>query len=166
MKPLTAKQIHSFLTEHNISVKPKASSRLMRLIGFLLALTCINKKFMTTHWTIIHKTLYFPSNVAEFDVDKDSHLEAFHVLFAHEFVHVRQREKWGILWQVSYLLFPLPFLLAWFRWRWEREAYLVNIIHGRDIDDVVTRLWNYGWPWPKTRMRAWFVEALAKHNNP
>ena len=71
-----------------------------------------------------------------------------------------------LLW-FSYLLMPLPFGLAWFRFRWEREAYLIQIAHAQDREREITRvvdtLWyGYGRPWPRRWMRRWFDQ----HSDP
>ena len=124
----------------------------MRLIGALLRAVG-NDRFMECYWTTLARTIYFPRGVT----DPLEHREALE----HELVHVRQWERWGVYLWLTYLFLPLPFGLAWFRWRWEREAYLVQIANARDpqceIERVVAVLWaGYGWPWPKPWMRRWF----------
>ena len=59
-----------------------------------------------------------------------------------------------MLWQVAYLLLPLPIGLAWFRWASERRAYLVQLRAGASVDATVETLWSrYGWCWPRPWMR-------------
>jgi hypothetical protein len=79
-------------------------------------------------------------------------------------VHIEQARRWPVFWQLSYLLLPLPFGFAWFRWHWEREAYLVDLRAGRlTVDEVVETLWsNYAWTWPKPWMRRWFERELGR----
>ena len=85
---------------------------------------------------------------------------------AHECAHVRQYQRCGLgsawlgipLFLLLYLLAPLPLGLAWWRYRWEREAFgaeqdarralglplrqnVEALLHGR----------AYGWAWPKWR---------------
>ena len=123
----------------------RALAPALRLIG--------NRAFMDHYWTTIGRTIYMPVGVED-PYDHPGVVE-------HELVHVQQYERWGILFMISYLLLPLPAGLAWFRWRWEREAYMVQIRNAADkeseIERVIGSLWSgYGWPWPRGRMRAWF----------
>lgn len=80
---------------------------------------------------------------------------------AHELVHVDQQAKLGVLlFTALYLFAPLPVGIAYFRWKFEREAYLVNIRLGAmtpvTAADVLWR--GYGWPWPKGAMARWFYD--------
>lgn len=78
----------------------------------------------------------------------------------HEAVHIVQQERLGF-----WLFLALYILSPYHRWTFEREAYLVNITLGEySIDDVVDILWRgYFYPWPRSWMRAWFLEnTIAK----
>ena len=86
-------------------------------------------------------------------------------ILEHELVHVEQWKKWGIILWITYLFLPVPFGFAWFRWRWEREAYLVQIRSSsnceKKINQIVNSLWyGYGWTWPKSWMRQWFLNKI------
>jgi hypothetical protein len=94
----------------------------------------------------------------------------------HELRHVKQCARCGFgnpivglpLFTILYLLLPLPIGLAYFRWRFEREAYAhgINVRikiepHRRQdkIDSAVKQLTTglYGWTWPfKKTVRAYF----------
>jgi len=145
------------LSERRAVLAPKASSRLMRVCGALLwALG--NRSFVERYWTTIGRTIYYPTCVGD--------PLAHPIVLEHELVHVRQWERWGVLLWVSYLLLPLPVGLCWFRFRWEREAYLVELHHAvdreREIDRIVDALWfGYAFPWPRSWMRRWFRAALS-----
>lgn len=89
----------------------KEDSKLMRSIGFILK--PFNKDFMTRYTTTIGHTIYSPTG----KVDP--------ILLAHELVHVRQWQKWGLWFSFSYL-FVLPFGIT-MRGYWERQAYEVTI---------------------------------------
>jgi hypothetical protein len=159
---LTPDEIRERLRHHGAEVKPKSSSWVMRFCGWFLAIRWlwlwqINPDFMTRYWTVVWKNVYYPSD-EDFDLANDEHVKAHASTFAHEFIHFDQRKKWGILWALSYLLFPVPFFFAWWRWRWEREAYCVNRRNGRSIEDCVNALHKYGKPWPRPWMRRWFEE--------
>ena len=146
--------------EVSFVVKSKADSRLMRAIGWLLGIFG-NKRFMTNFWTTLGtSTIWAPTSVT---IGPDT-LRDHSVAIRHELVHIQQARRWPVIWQLAYLLLPLPFGLAWFRWRWEREAYLVNLKAGvMSIEDVVNTLWNnYGWCWPKRWMRSWLSAEMKR----
>jgi hypothetical protein len=100
----------------------------------------------------------------------------------HELIHVKQCAKFGLgnaivglpLFTLFYLLLPLPIGLAYFRWRFEREAYVhgINVRvsiepHRRQdkIDGAVEQLTSglYGWTWPfKRTVRAFFEKNVGQ----
>ena len=137
---------------------PKRGSRLMRLLALLLYGIGV-RGLSERYWTTIARTIYYPTSVH----DPFAHP----LVLEHELVHVRQWQRWGVLFWLSYLLLPLPFGLAWFRFRWEREAYLVQLEHAADRELEITRivdaLWSgYAWPWPRAWMRRWFERATTR----
>lgn len=136
-----------------VRVRHKSESWLMRALGFILGAW-----FMERAWTTVGgRTIWAPSSAR---LDR---LVAYEVALLHELVHIRQARHWPLVFQVSYLLLPVPFLFAWCRWRWEREAYLLNIRHGtHSVEEVVGLLWSkYGWCWPKPLMRRWLMRRSA-----
>ncbi len=145
------------LAQQGVRLAPKAGSRLMRASA--LALRALgNRAFMQRYWTTIGRTIYYPECVTD--------PLAYPVVLEHELVHVRQWRRFGVLMWLSYLLLPLPIGLCWFRFRWEREAYLVELAHaddrGAEITRIVDALWfGYGFPWPRRWMRRWFERASA-----
>jgi len=153
---MTQIEVERLLYEHKARLRPKEGSRLMKVIaGFLRIFG--NKRFMESYWTTLFSTIYYPTRVK----DPYGHI----AIIEHECVHVSQWRKWNILFTLSYLFLPLPIGLAWFRWRWEREAYLVNLRHVTNkeaaIEHIVDNLWHeYLWTWPKKRMRKWFKEHV------
>lgn len=129
----------------------RAAAVLLRGIG--------NREFHQRYWTTLGRTVYYPTSVH----DPLAHPD----ILDHELVHVRQWQRFGPLLWLSYALVPLPFGLAWFRFRWEREAYLVQIERAadreREIERVVQTLWSgYGWPWPRPWMRRWFERNAGR----
>ncbi|MGM3253346.1 hypothetical protein ACS22W_26300, partial [Escherichia coli] len=75
-----------------------------------------------------------------------------------------------------YLLVPLPLGLAWFRMRWEREAYAESVraawellgpayVRRPDYRAHLVRVFcsgAYGWMWPfPTSIERWFDALLA-----
>ena len=105
---------------------------------------------LRSYWLTIGNTIYYPDSV-ENPTDE-------HALIRHELVHVQQYEKYGtLLFIFLYLFVPLPIGFAYFRWYFEREAYLVNIKAGDlTIPQVVRMLDGYWKPWPKKWMTTWF----------
>jgi hypothetical protein len=145
------------LAQQRVRLVRKADSRLMQACAVLLR-PIGNHVFMQHYWTTIGRTIYYPACVAD--------PLAHPIVLEHELVHVRQWQRWGVLMWLSYLLLPVPFGLCWFRFRWEREAYLVELAHApdreREITRIVDALWyGYGFPWPRRWMRRWFERATA-----
>jgi hypothetical protein len=151
-------ELESLVRARGVRFLPKPASRLMRFAAQLLRLLG-NRRFLEDYWTTIGRTVFHPASVE----DPYDHPR----VIAHELVHVRQWERFGLFLWLSYLLLPLPFGLAWFRWRWEREAYLADLRQGRasgeQVDRVVESLWSgYGWPWPRRWMKRWFARRLSE----
>ena len=142
--------------EEDIELVSKENSLIMRLIGFFYP------AFMKSLWTTIGDKIYYPTSVK-------SPLSARHfTTIKHEVVHVKQFKKYGVgLFLFLYLLCPLPFLFSYFRWKFEREAYLhANIKNEKDVDRVVDILGKYYlYPWPTKWMRKWFLEELESRKN-
>jgi hypothetical protein len=140
------------LRRERVRLLPKHESLAMRAAALLLRGFGM-RGFLTHYWTTVGRTIYYPSCVS----DPRAHPD----VIEHELVHVAQWGRWGLWLWISYLLLPLPFGLSWFRWRWEREAFLAQVANARDrpreIERVVEALWRgYGWPWPRPLMRRWF----------
>ena len=123
-----------------VRCKKKVDSAVWRFIGWLAP------SLLTDYYTTIGKTIWMP---------KGQNVVPPRVL-AHEMVHVKQWEKWGPLFLIAYLFLPVPFGFAYCRWRFEREAYLLDIKAGLPIDAAVSVLRQYGRPWPARWMRKWF----------
>ena len=132
-------------------LKPRSSFWLTRFLNWFGG-----NNYITT----IGDTVYYPDHI-KFDVNS----KYFQQLLDHELVHVKQYEKYGVLgFLLLYALIPFPVLFSYFRWKFEREAYMIDIKNGRlTIEEVVDILW-YGYviPWPKPCMRKWLKNAVAK----
>ena len=140
----------------NVKLIKSEDAKLMRFFAVLLALIG-NDRFLRSFWCTIGRKIYYPQCVT----DPWKHV----TIIEHELVHVQQWIKWRLLFAISYLLLPLPFGLAWCRWRFEREAYLINIRASSnphaEVAWVVESLWSkYGWTWPKPLMRKWFMKQI------
>lgn len=98
----------------------------------------------------------------------------------HEHVHVKQARALGLgsavaglpLFFLLYVVLPLPIGLAYFRWRFERVAYVVGINvkvgyrpkdRAHEIDNAVRQMTSgkYGWTWPfKKSVRSYFEKHV------
>lgn len=87
-----------------VRVVEKESSRLMKVIGWFLYVTCINKDFFD-YITTIHWVIYWPKDLPIGDS------EAFRIL-NHELKHVHQYKTYGILYDFAYMLWPILSPLA------------------------------------------------------
>ena len=121
--------------------------------------------------TTIGQTVYV---TADWD---DRAAEQRYVTMRHELVHMRQFRRYTLPGMAFlYLLVPLPLGLAWFRARFEKEAYAESIrawaeVFGPayprrpEIREHVLRQFtsgSYGWMWPFPRaFDRWFDEAMA-----
>ena len=142
--------------EEDVCFVKKSDSALMKFIGFFYP------AFMTNLWTTIGDTIYYPVDV------KSPLAIKYYPIVRHEVVHIKQFKKYGLpLFLFLYLLFPLPCFFSYFRWKFEREAYLhANIKTERDVDKVVDILAKYYfYPWPKKWMRKWFITELERRGN-
>jgi hypothetical protein len=139
-----------------VKLKPRSSHWFMRLL---------NKFGGGTNWTTLGDTIYYP------DAIEDPHL--FPEFIEHEKVHLQQYKKYGTFgFLFLYALVPLPFVFAYFRWRFEREAYLVQakmyIAEKRGdaelfANEVSRTLWNYYFfTWPPSLMKGWLLKKLSE----
>jgi hypothetical protein len=118
------------------------------------------------YWITIWDTTYYPETTAKTAVERVmTDPMRNKKIVKHEGKHYLQWDKYGVFFPLLYLFLPLPFLFAYFRWMFEREAYLVDILEfDVPVDIVVNALWyGYVFTWPPCLMRSWFnkrVEAL------
>ena len=94
-----------------------------------------------------------------------------YVILKHMTVHVKQCATLGmgetsigvIPYLLLYLFVPLPILFSWFRFKFERDAFIVEHKFALkcgwtpNIEDYVQAL---KWAWPEAKVRAWFKAAL------
>lgn len=150
----------------------KADSRFMWLLSkILLVLTFGSQKsFMSDYTTVIRYTVYTPEAWDLWPVySKES-------LLRHERIHMRQSDKYTFpLYMVLYLLVPFPLGLAYYRAKFEKEAYtetmrLAYVRHGQSILYSETyrqhflkqfTTGRYGWMWPFLKpMDDWYWKAV------
>lgn len=157
-------------------VVKKSDSLLMKVInGFLLVLTFWQlKKFMTDFITTVGETVYVPD-------DWNTQTEVGRmIVLRHERIHMRQKKKYGMfLFSFLYLFVPLPGVFAYYRQKFEREAYeesmwaLVELVpNGLDIlatysfREAMIRHFTsseYFWMWAKSEdIGDWYDETHKK----
>lgn len=128
------------------------------------------KNLLKNYTTTVATTIYFPVGwKAENANDSD------YVTLCHELKHVEQYRTLGfgcatlgfIIFLILYLLLPLPIGLAWFRYSFERAAYLESYDAAKrlgfqpKIDYYVKLLTgpDYFWAWPfKFLVKRWFMK--------
>lgn len=153
---------------------PKSESGFMKAINaFLLAATFGQlNRFMTSYITTIGHTVYTPSGWDQMEeVSKV-------VVLRHERVHMRQQRRYGrLLFSFLYLLPFFPLFLAYWRRKFEMEAYEESMraeveLRGTAVvfssqyrDWMVSQFVGpqYGWMWPfKGAVTRWCMDTVEK----
>ncbi len=153
----------------------KGDSRLMGAVDVFLKVVTLwrMKAFLTGFITTVGYTVYVPAAIWG---DQDP----FDMLctLRHERVHMRQRRKYGMaLFTFLYLLFPLPAGFAYFRMKFEREAYAESLMAaaelGQSPEVVLGDSWknmivtsftgpSYMWMWPfRKTIENWYDQAAS-----
>ena len=135
----------------------KAMDRALRIVSFGKITTFMQRT------TTLGKVIAFPAGT---DFEDPSAWEL--LTLKHEGSgHVSQFARFGIVGMaLLYLLVPLPIGLAYFRYRFEREAFVheINYAHSHglkiDVVSIVNSLSGpgYFWAWPKAWVWKWFVK--------
>ena len=150
----------------------KHESRLHRAIDIGLRIVTVGRmrEYLDSYQTTIRKTVYVTRDWDDWSADER------YVTLRHEAVHLRQFRRWTLpVMALLYLFVPLPIGLAYFRARFEWEAYAETIrvtdeVFGRDAarglrDHVVSQFTgpSYGWMWPfRRRVERWYDRELAR----
>ena len=155
-------------------VKAKVNSKLMLLINrFLLILTFGGMKtFMTTYTTTMGNTVYVPSQWALWTEQSKVRI------LRHERIHMRQAKKYTrLLFSFLYLFVPLPIGYAYFRAKFEMEAYEETIraafeqggVKAVEDSEFRAHIINqftgpaYLWMMPdRVKMFSWYTKTVAK----
>jgi hypothetical protein len=141
-------------------------------VGLMIVTFGGMRSYLEDYQTTIGRTIYLSS-----DWDERDPRERYCTL-RHEAVHLRQFRRYTLPGMaLLYLLFPLPLGLAWFRARFEREAYEESIracaeVFGPDApararyrQHVIAQFTGpaYGWMWPFRRaLERWYDGVLAR----
>lgn len=141
-------------------------------VGLRVITLGAQRHYMTRYHTVIGDTLYVPEAWSTMtDVARV-------ILLRHERVHLRQRRCYGMLpFALLYLLPFFPLGLAWFRARFEWEAYRETLRATAELrglpalddpllrSEIVRRFvsGDYGWMWPFPRtVQRWYDQAVAE----
>lgn len=154
----------------------KEDSWLMRFLAWFLRYLTLGRQrtFQTAYITTIGCKVYVPADWRTLsDIAKT-------IVLRHERVHMRQRRRYGmVLFSFLYLLFPLPGGLAYFRAKFEMEAYEETIrstvelypngaalvlkpeAKKQMIENFIGP--GYFWMWPfRARIERWYDATVSK----
>jgi len=152
----------------------KKNSSLMKVINFVLKLITFGKMktFMTNFVTTIGKKIYLPLEWENYSLDIKMEI------LRHERIHLRQTKKYGnFLFSVLYLFFPFPIGMAYFRKKFEQEAYEESLrtiyqIHGKNalksvhLKERIISFFidhHYFWMWPfRKSLDVWYDEVVER----
>lgn len=159
---------------HDFEIRKKADSKLMKTINVLLLIISFGqaKDFMTKFSTTLGNKIYVNDSWDQMSA------ESRMILLRHERVHMRQAKKYGrFLFSFLYLFVFLPVGLAYFRAKFEKEAYEESIkaeIELRGTDRVKTPEYQnwlasqflgagylYSWPF-KNHIHGWVRKTIDK----
>lgn len=155
-----------------VTSKDQTHPTLWRAIDILLKIITFggNKRFLTHFTTTLGKTVYYPVGWKIENAGRGSA-----VTLRHERKHILQFLKYGlgnatlgtIIMGFLYLFIPFPVFFAWFRYKFEREAYVesyttkLTLGLPAKVDSYIEYLTgaDYFWAWIfKRQVKAWFLE--------
>lgn len=151
----------------------KKDSTLMKVIDVCLKIITLGRmnKFMTGFITTLGQKVYVT------DFWKQGSLIGQVEILRHERVHMRQARRYGrFLFSFLYLMVPLPAGIAYFRKKFEQEAYEESmralheylgegafVHHNREA--IITQFIsaNYFWMWPfRKNVEEWYDATTKK----
>jgi hypothetical protein len=151
----------------------KDRSRLHRAIHYTLIGVTFGRmrNYLDSFQTTIGKTVYVTSDWDDWTPDRR------YVTLRHEAVHLRQFRKLTLpVMALLYVLLPLPMGLAYFRARFEKEAYAETIRAAAEVygceyarsrehrNYVIDQFCgaSYGWMWPfRGSLERWYDQIAA-----
>jgi hypothetical protein len=150
----------------------KRDSSLMKVIDLFLKVITFWKMrdFMRTFTTTIGCTVYVPSSWPMRPPKSRM------IILRHERIHMRQRKRLWLWYSLSYLLLPVPALWAYFRMKYEMEAYeeslraVVEYYGTPSLTPVLKEKYvayftgpSYFWTWPwRKRVERWYDGVIAR----
>ena len=146
---------------------PKEESPLMKFIYNITLMRFWNKQFMSRFITVMFGKVYMPKQYIGSHASID--------ILRHELVHLRDMKKYPVLFELTYILFPLPTVFT-LRAFWEYRGYCESIraindrygyVPVKTIEFFVEQFTgpSYLWmcPFPKF-VRGKFLEFANKNN--
>lgn len=136
------------------SLRYKDESPSQRLVAALV--WPFNRRYLQDYTTVLFGRVYLPSRRWRAAVGE----AAIYEILSHEAVHLRDARCFPLVFELSYLLLPLPALLtapAGWEWRGYRASMRARLELGLPVDDgwieaVVQRFvgadYLYMWPFP------------------
>jgi len=157
----------------DFEILPKNKSVLMKTIDVALKIITFGqmKNFMTGFITTIGNKVYVP------DVWDNNTLTSKAEIIRHERIHMRQAKRYGrFLFSLLYLALPLPTVFAYFRKKFEQEAYEESLkalyeYHGESVFTPRLKNFfishfvsaNYFWMWPfQKNLESWYDGVVSK----
>lgn len=154
-------------------LKSKSSSTFMKLLhwGLLIITFGQMKTFMTRFTTTVGYTIYTPAAWEGWS-EKVKML-----ILRHERVHMAQRKRLGWRFGVAYLFLPFPVVWAYYRMKYEMEAYEVTVrakweYFGRrgftsEAREAMIKRFTgpqYFWTWPwRKRVEKWYDDMVSRY---
>lgn len=179
ISPLSKLLLEIMVEFRDFKVMKKSDSLLMKAIDIILFFVTFGgmKKFMLSYTTTLGYSVYVCDSW-----DSISEISKM-IILRHERVHMKQREKYGILFPFLYLVPFFPIFFANWRTKFEMEAYEESMraeaeLNG--IDSILTENYknsiisqftgpNYGWMWfSKKRIEDWYsltLESIKSSGN-
>lgn len=160
----------------NLELVSKEDSTFMRILD---KLSFWNPHFMKV-WTALPffglRKIYYPAGMSR------EAAESRTMVIAHERRHFQQadgpftrvpivRGLWNIRWHFAYLFLPIPIGLAYFRMKWEVEAFATGYLAGgsrlsvKEYAEWVARNLSgrkYFWAWPHADVVKRFQKRLKE----
>lgn len=162
------------ITQRGIRVVRKSDSTFMKVLSVILLIVSFGtqRRFMTDYTTTIGRTIYLPSNWLRYSQNTRS------AIIGHELVHVNQMKRYTTVgFALLYLFIPIPILLAYFRMKFEKEAYEETlksyyeyygeefIRRGEIKKQIVSQFTTgaYLWMWPfRKSIETWYDSVVDK----
>lgn len=103
----------------NFEVLIKEHSTWMKIVYAVTLMRFWNRYFMEVYVTIMFGKVYMPQRFIGTQIGYE--------ILRHEYVHLCDSRRWPILFELSYLFFPLPLVFT-MRAYWEYRAYCESLI--------------------------------------
>lgn len=153
-------------------ITKKRHSKLMKFFDASLKVMSLGQmtNFMSYFITTVGTTVYVPDEWDSWSPSRKA------IILRHERVHMRQARDFGNLkFFFLYLLFPVPAFFAFFRTKFEKQAYEESIrayfeyygskfftpaLREDTIRNFTTASYLWMWPW-KSSIEKWYDSVVA-----